>query len=128
MLTIHIISFSYPKGIPEDTAGNSGGFVFDCRFLRNPGQFEEYKEVTGQDKEVMDFFKDDTEMEAFLHDVFRIIDRVIDNYIKNEYTHLQVAFGCTGGQHRSVYCAEQLLKHLKKRNDSIPVIQHREME
>ena len=128
MLTIHIISFSYPKGIPEDTAGNGGGFVFDCRFLRNPGQFEKHKEVTGQDKEVMDFFKGDTEMEAFLHDVFRIIDRAINNYMVREYTHLQVAFGCTGGQHRSVYCAEQLLKHLKKRNDSIPVIQHREME
>lgn len=127
MLKVQITSFSYKKGLPQDTSGNGGGFIFDCRFLNNPGRYEEYRNVTGLDKEVIDFFEGDKLMEEYLEDVHRIVVKAIENYVDREYTHLQVNFGCTGGRHRSVYSASNLYRMLEAREDVELGIVHREL-
>jgi RNase adaptor protein for sRNA GlmZ degradation len=119
-LNISIQSFSYIKGIPKDDNGNGGGFVFDCRFIKNPGLFQEYKHLTGNDKEVIEYLKKETEIDSFMQHVYAIIDNVIENYKIKDYKHLMISFGCTGGRHRSVYCANMLYKYLLK-NKSINV-------
>lgn len=129
-LTVKITSFSYKKGIPEDLSGNGGGFVFDCRFIHNPGRYEAYKKLTGKDKEVIDFFEKETDIKIFLQQVFAIVQSAVSTYKQREFKHLMVNFGCTGGQHRSVYCAEQLQSYLTtKNNDEITIeILHREQD
>jgi RNase adapter protein RapZ len=113
MLKVIIYSFSYIYGgIPADDSGNGGGFVFDCRFITNPGKFAEYKSKTGKDFEVKLFLETQTEMTELLKNVYQITDKAVKKYTERNFTNLQVAFGCTGGQHRSVYAAEQLLKHI----------------
>ena len=114
-LIVYINSFSYKKGIPEDIGGNGGGFVFDCRGILNPGRFEEYKTYHGRDKEVKDFLEQQTRMIEFLNSIFDIVDITVEDYIKRGFTSLMVSFGCTGGQHRSVYAAEALGRHLKNK-------------
>ena len=111
-LQVRIASFSYKSGIPEDPSGNGGGFVFDCRFINNPGRYEPYKKLTGRDEAVINFLKHHSQMDRFLDDVFRIVDRAVEDYIERSFTDLQISFGCTGGQHRSVFAAEQLARHL----------------
>ncbi len=113
--TLTINSFSYRKKIPEDFTGNGGGFVFDCRALPNPGKFEEYKGSTGKDKEVMDFFKNKKEVAIFLEHVNHIVTASVEEYKNRGFEHLMVSFGCTGGQHRSVYAAEYLFQEMLKR-------------
>lgn len=127
-LTIKIYSFSYKKGIPSDSSGNGGGYVFDCRALPNPGRYPEYKCYTGKDSPVIDFFKDDTEMEAFLKGVQQLIGPSITKYLQRNFTSLMVSFGCTGGQHRSVYCAERTAKWISENFDCQVVIKHVEQE
>lgn len=129
-LTVKITSFSYKKGIPEDLSGNGGGFVFDCRFIHNPGRYEGYKKLTGKDKEVIDFFEKETDIKIFLQQVFAIVQSAVSTYKQREFKHLMVNFGCTGGQHRSVYCAEQLKSYLTtQNNDEIAIeILHREQD
>ncbi len=127
-LTVTINSFSYKRTLPKDNSGNGGGFIFDCRSINNPGRYEEYKNLTGQDKEVIRFLENESEMSEFLNHVFAIVDQSVKKYIKREFTHLMVSFGCTGGQHRSVYCAENLSKHLKKNFDVNIIINHIEQE
>lgn len=127
-LTVRIKSFSYKKGIPQDEAGNGGGFVFDCRLIQNPGRYDEYKNLTGKDQPVIDFLLSQSNAEEFLTNVYRIIDATVKNYLKNNYTNLLVGFGCTGGQHRSVFCAEQLAKHLIEKFDIKIDLQHTEMD
>ncbi len=127
-LTVTINSFSYKRTLPEDNSGNGGGFIFDCRSINNPGRYEEYKNLTGKDKEVIRFFENETEMSEFLNHIFAIIDQSVKKYIKREFTHLMVSFGCTGGQHRSVYCAENLSQHLKKNLDINIIVNHIEQE
>jgi hypothetical protein len=127
-LTVHIWSFSYKCGIPEDASGNGGGFVFDCRGLLNPGRFEEYKSLTGRDKPVQEFLVHKTRMNAFLQHVFSLVDISVEDYIKRGFASLSVNFGCTGGQHRSVYAADKLAEHLREKFNVKTVVHHREQE
>jgi len=114
-LVVEINSFSYRKGIPPDETANGGGFVFDCRGILNPGRFEEFKKLTGRDKPVKDFLEQQTKMPDYLNSVFDIVDISVADYIKRDFEHLVINFGCTGGQHRSVYAADALARHLKNK-------------
>jgi aminoglycoside/choline kinase family phosphotransferase len=114
-LVVKICSFSYRNGIPPDDSGNGGGFVFDCRGLLNPGRIESMKSKTGRDKEVKDYLEQQTKMLEFLHSVYDIVDISVEDYIKRGFDHLSVSFGCTGGQHRSVYAADALARHLRNK-------------
>ena len=127
MLTVDVISFSYRKGYPESKEGNGGGFVFDCRFLNNPGRHEQYKSLTGRDTEVKDFLHTNSTMDNFLSNVWCIIDEAVENYIDRGFSSLQISFGCTGGQHRSVFAAEETARHLLDKYTDIGVnLIHRE--
>ncbi len=114
-LVININSFSYRNIIPEDTSGNGGGFVFDCRGILNPGRIESMKTQSGRDKEVKDFLEQQTQMPEFLNSIFDIVDISVEEYIKRDFESLMISFGCTGGQHRSVYAADALARHLKNK-------------
>ena len=114
-LVVTIYSFSFKRGIPADESGNGGGYVFDCRSTHNPGKYDEYKQLTGLDQPVIDFLEKDGEILAFLESVYRLVDHHVERFIERDFSHLQVAFGCTGGQHRSVYCAEHLAQHLHEK-------------
>jgi hypothetical protein len=114
-LVVHIHSFSYRNGIPPGDADNGGGFVFDCRGLLNPGRFDEYKKLTGRDKQVKDFLEQQTKMPDFLNSVFDVVDITVDDYIRRGFSSLHINFGCTGGQHRSVYAADALARHLRNK-------------
>ncbi|MBQ4284916.1 MAG: phosphotransferase [Bacteroidales bacterium] len=127
-LEVSIFSFSYKKGIPADTSGNGGGYVFDCRSINNPGKFEYYRQFNGNDPEVIKFLEDDGEILRFLEHVYALVDPHVQRFIERKFTHLQVCFGCTGGQHRSVYAAEHLAAHLAGRFDVKIVLRHRELD
>jgi aminoglycoside/choline kinase family phosphotransferase len=115
LLVVKVCSFSYRNGIPGDESGNGGGFVFDCRGILNPGRVEAMKTKTGRDKEVKDFLEQQTKMIKFLDSVFDIVDISVEDYIKRGFEHLSISFGCTGGQHRSVYAADALARHLRNK-------------
>ena len=127
-LTIQLWSFSYHRGVPRDPSGNGGGFVFDCRILPNPGRSPEYEEMTGMDLPVSNFLDGVEEVQTFLRDVKVMVDRAVDHHLRRGFTDLTVAFGCTGGQHRSVYFAERLAEHLKVRQNLSIKLRHREQE
>ncbi len=114
-LTVRIQSFSYTDGVPTDDKGHGGGYVFDCRALPNPGRFGQYAGLTGRDDAVIAFLESEPAVREFLDHVFALIDRTVENYQQRNFTDLLVAFGCTGGRHRSVYCAERLAQHLRER-------------
>jgi aminoglycoside/choline kinase family phosphotransferase len=125
-LTVEINSFSFIyMGIPEDESEHGGGFVFDCRSLPNPGRYEEYRTFTGRDQKVIDYLKKAPEVDRFLRSVYEIIDQAIDNYIQRGFDRLMVSFGCTGGQHRSVYCAENLFRHIREKYNVDVRLNHR---
>ena len=126
--SVRIQSFSYRRGIPVDEKGHGGGYVFDCRLLPNPGRYEKYKQLTGNDKEVIEFLEKESEVYTFLEHVTGIVEQMVQNYQKRNFTDIMVAFGCTGGQHRSVYCANYLAKHLKDKYDLDLELRHREQE
>ena len=111
-LHITVYSFSYKRGIPADASGNGGGYVFDCRSTHNPGKYEQYKSLTGLDKPVIDFLEQDGEILTFLHQLYPLLCHHVERYLERGFTHLQICFGCTGGQHRSVYCAEATARFL----------------
>ena len=111
-LTVTVYSFSFKKGIPEDTSGNGGGYVFDCRSVHNPGKYERFKQLTGLDAPVIEFLEEDGEILRFLEHVYALVDAHVERFLSRGFTHLQVSFGCTGGQHRSAYSAQHLAEHL----------------
>lgn len=126
-LLITIYSFSYKKGYPEDFTGNGGGFMFDCRGMHNPGRYPEYRKYTGLDKPVIDFLENRGEIQKFLKHVLDVVEPSVNTYFRRNFTNLQIGFGCTGGQHRSVYCAEHLAKELKERFPEVEIeVIHRE--
>lgn len=125
-LVVRIFSFSYKKGIPEDTSGNGGGYVFDCRSTHNPGRYEPYKQLTGLDAPVIKFLEDDGEILTFLDSVYRLADAHCARYIQRGFTDLMFSFGCTGGQHRSVYSAQHLAEHLNQKFGIEIRLEHRE--
>jgi aminoglycoside/choline kinase family phosphotransferase len=127
-LTVQIWSFSFHRGIPKDESGNGGGHVFDGRGLPNPGREERFKELTGKDALVIEYLNQQDSVHQFLAPVMSLVDAHVSNYQQRRFKHLMVSFGCTGGQHRSVYLAEQLAKHLRGRDGVDVVVRHRELE
>ncbi|MDR1408179.1 MAG: phosphotransferase [Tannerella sp.] len=126
LLTVKIVSFAYKKGIPDDPSGNGGGFVFDCRAINNPGKYERYNVFTGLDEPVVRFLENDGEVLDFLRHVYTLLDASVKRYIDRGFSHLMVGFGCTGGQHRSVYCAQRLAEYLRTRHEVNINLIHRE--
>lgn len=128
-LEVQVCSFSYlRRGVPVDESQHRGGFVFDCRSIHNPGRYEPYKALTGKDLAVVNFLKTNSDMDAFLKDVFSMVDRAVEVYLQRKFDHLSISFGCTGGQHRSVYAAEQTAKHLRERYGLKLQLQHLEQD
>jgi len=127
-LTVRILSFSFHRGLPKDETGNGGGFVFDGRSLPNPGREERFKTLTGKDAPVIDYLNQQESVHQFLASVMSLVDASVSEYQRRGFKHLMVSFGCTGGQHRSVYLAEQLAKRLRGRNGVDVVVRHRELE
>lgn len=127
-LKVAVNSFSFKRGLPEEKSGNGGGFIFDCRGVHNPGRYEPYKQLTGKDVEVINFLKSKSKIDEFLDSVFKTIDISLQDYLERGFENLQINFGCTGGQHRSVYSAEATKKYIENKY-GIPVeIHHIEQE
>ena len=127
-LTVRVFSFSFHRGLPQDETGNGGGFVFDGRSLPNPGREERFKTLTGKDAAVMDYLSQQESVHQFLAHTISLVDASVTMYQRRGFKHLMVSFGCTGGQHRSVYLAEQLAKHLRDKDGVEVVVHHREQE
>ena len=125
-LVVRVFSFSYRQGIPEDESGNGGGYVFDCRSTNNPGRYAEYKQLTGLDEPVISFLEKDGEILRFLESVYPLADFHVARYIQRGFTDLMFSFGCTGGQHRSVYCAQHLAEHIHRKFGIRVSLCHRE--
>ena len=127
-LVVRIFSFSFHRGFPKDESGNGGGFIFDGRSLPNPGREERFKPLTGKDAAVIEYLNQQESVHQFMASVMSLVDASVTNYQRRGFKNLMVSFGCTGGQHRSVYLAEQLAKHLQARNGVEVIIHHRELE
>jgi RNase adaptor protein for sRNA GlmZ degradation len=127
-LTVSVNSFSFKNSPPPDYSGNGGGFIFDCRALPNPGRYDHYKKFTGLDEPVIQYLNREKSVANYLQQVFKMVDQSVLEYQRRGFSHLQVNFGCTGGQHRSVFCASKLASYLEE-NYSIKVIEyHQEMK
>jgi len=125
-LTVRVMSFAYKKGIPNDASGNGGGYVFDLRAVNNPGKYDKFKSMNGLDAPVIQFLEDDGEIKEFLEHTYALVDASVKRYMERGFTNLMICFGCTGGQHRSVYCAQHTAEHIhQKFNVKVELI-HRE--
>ena len=125
-LVVRVMSFSYKKGVPADPSGNGGGFVFDCRAVNNPGKYERYTHFTGMDEPVIQFLEEDGEITPFLDQAYQLVDFSVKRYMDRGFQNLMVSFGCTGGQHRSVYSAEKMAKHINEKFGVEVQLIHRE--
>jgi aminoglycoside/choline kinase family phosphotransferase len=127
-LTVTISSFSYKRGIPLDLSGNGGGHVFDCRAIHNPGRYQPYKKITGRDQPVIDFLLAKSTITEFVENTKRIVTPSVERYMERGFSSLTVSFGCTGGQHRSVYSCDQMAKFLGENYDINVIVNHVEQE
>lgn len=127
-LVVRIYSFSFHRALPKDESGHGGGFVFDGRSLPNPGREERFKALTGKDAPVIDYLNQQESVHQFLASVMSLVDASIEHYKERGFKNLMVSFGCTGGQHRSVFLAEQLAKHLRGKNGTEALVRHLELE
>jgi RNase adaptor protein for sRNA GlmZ degradation len=127
-LTLRIFSFSFHQGAPKDETGHGGGIVFDGRSLPNPGREERFKALTGRDTPVIEYLNQQESVHQFLASVMSLVDASVNSYRERGFKNLMVSFGCTGGQHRSVYLAEQLAKHFRARNGVEVAVRHLQLE
>jgi RNase adaptor protein for sRNA GlmZ degradation len=127
-MVVRVFSFSFHQGPPKDDTGHGGGFVFDLRSLPNPGRDERFKNLTGRDAAVVDYLIQQESVHQYLGNVMSLVDASVSSYQSRGFKNLMVSFGCTGGQHRSVYMAEQLAKHLRGREGVDVVVQHLGLE
>jgi aminoglycoside/choline kinase family phosphotransferase len=127
-LVVSVNSFSYKRNIPIDESGHGGGFVFDCRALHNPGRYDEYKQLTGKDLKVIEFLNKEADIQVFKENTTALVKQSVEKYLERGFDHLSVNFGCTGGQHRSVYMAEYMTKFLKDKYNIKVILRHREQE
>ena len=125
-LVVAVGSFSYRKGYPTDQSGHGGGFVFDCRCITNPGRLDEYKPKTGKDAEVKAYLNNLPETDEFFESIAAIVQKAVTKYLDRGFEYLSIQFGCTGGQHRSIYFAERMAAHLEKNEQLIVKLSHRE--
>jgi RNase adaptor protein for sRNA GlmZ degradation len=128
VLTVRIFSFSFHREMPKDESGNGGGFVFDARSLPNPGREEKFRLQTGKDAAVKEYLEGEESVGNFLANAIALVDESVTTYQRRGFQNLMVSFGCTGGQHRSVYLAEQLAKHLRGSAGVTVVVRHVELE
>jgi RNase adaptor protein for sRNA GlmZ degradation len=126
-LTARIFSFSFHREMPADETGNGGGFVFDARSLPNPGREEQFRTLTGKDAAVIEYLDREASVRQYLAGVLALVDASVSEYRRRGFKNLMVSFGCTGGQHRSVYLTEQLAKHLRGGGVEV-VVRHIELE
>lgn len=127
-LKVRIFSFSFHRQMPVDKSGNGGGFVFDARSLPNPGREERFKQLTGKDAPVIEYLNQQESVHRYLSNVIPLVDSTVSGYLQRGFKNLMVSFGCTGGQHRSVFLAEQLAKHLGNTNGVEVILRHVEVE
>ncbi len=126
-LHVKVFSFSYKRGYPDDFSGNGGGFMFDCRGMHNPGRYDEYKQLTGLDRPVIDFLKHRGEIDGFVGKAVELVSPTVSRYIDRGFSQLQIGFGCTGGRHRSVYSAQAVAEKLAALYpDAVVELCHRE--
>ena len=125
-LTVRVMSFAYKKGIPNDPSGNGGGYVFDCRAVNNPGKYDRYKPFTGLDQPVIKFLEDDGEIFPFLENAYQLVDAHVKRFMERGFTNMMVCFGCTGGQHRSVYSSQKMAQHINEKFNVKVELVHRE--
>lgn len=127
-LNISVFSFGFQKsGIPDNENNDGGGFVFDCRFLPNPFNDPELRDYTGKEKKIKEFFAGFRAVDAFVQECVNMVDKAALAYIDKGYSNMQVSFGCTGGRHRSVYCAENFKKIMKKKGWKKIILEHTEL-
>jgi aminoglycoside/choline kinase family phosphotransferase len=127
-LTVAVNSFSFKNGAPPDYSGNGGGFTFDCRALPNPGRYDHYKKFTGLDEPVIQYLDREPSVAKFLQNVYKLVDQSILEFQRRGFSHLQVNFGCTGGQHRSVFCASRLAAYIDENYSVKVIVSHNEMK